>query len=180
MNSRHGTEQTKDFVRLLTNHQGILQNFIISLMPGHSDVADVLQETNLTMWEKLHEFEPGTNFRAWAFTIARFKVMSCLKKSANRNYLPFDGDLLDTIERKALEQDSAVNDSKIRALSGCMGRLRKQDAELLRARYESAESVESYAERIGRPVGSLYVILGRLRDKLKRCVELEINKEEYS
>mgnify|MGYP000113776971 CR=1 FL=1 len=35
-------------------------------MPGMDGVDDVLQETNVVLWEKRATFEPGTNFRAWA------------------------------------------------------------------------------------------------------------------
>jgi len=35
-----------------------------------------LQETCLTLWEKYDEYDPATPFCAWAFTVARFKVLS--------------------------------------------------------------------------------------------------------
>ncbi len=47
--------ETRDFVRELTNCQGVLQSFIVSLMPGHPDAGDVLQETNLTFWGKIDD-----------------------------------------------------------------------------------------------------------------------------
>jgi RNA polymerase sigma-70 factor (ECF subfamily) len=37
------------FVKLMTKHQGNLRAFIISLMPGSPNVADVLQETNAVL-----------------------------------------------------------------------------------------------------------------------------------
>ena len=49
------------YVSLMTKNQGNLRAFIISLMPGSPDVADVLQET---LWQKRHKFEIGTNFLA--------------------------------------------------------------------------------------------------------------------
>jgi len=63
------------FVKLITEHQGNLRAFIVSLMPGSPDVADVLQETNAVLWQKRDRFEPGTNFLAWAFRIARYEVL---------------------------------------------------------------------------------------------------------
>ena len=38
------------FIKLLTEHQANLRAFIVSLMPGSPDVADVLQETNVIPW----------------------------------------------------------------------------------------------------------------------------------
>ncbi|MFM1560763.1 MAG: hypothetical protein ACKJSK_15730 [Roseibacillus sp.] len=40
------------YVKLMTEHQGNLRAFIVSLMPGSPDVGDVLQESNAALWEK--------------------------------------------------------------------------------------------------------------------------------
>lgn len=178
MNPSSDSEKYREFVRLLTNHQGVLQSFIISLMPGHPETADVLQEANLTMWEKVGEFELGTNFQAWALTIARFKVMNCLKKSNNGRHLPLDEEVIDRLMEASLEIESAEHDRRIAVLAECMKRLRPQDRELLYARYEDDGTLDDYANRIDRPVASLYVLLGRLRHKLKCCVEAGMKREE--
>ena len=54
----------EEFVRELTASQGRIRAFIVSLMPGSSDVGDVLQETNLTLWKSRGRFRPGSNFLA--------------------------------------------------------------------------------------------------------------------
>ena len=71
-----------EFVSLLTGHQRKLYSFILSLLRNPSDADDVLQETNLVLWQKCNEFEPGTNFGAWAFRVAQFQVMAHRKKMA--------------------------------------------------------------------------------------------------
>lgn len=53
-----------EFVRLLTGNQRKLYAFILSLLRRPADADDVLQETNMVMWRKCAEFEPGTNFDA--------------------------------------------------------------------------------------------------------------------
>ena len=40
------------FVSDLTAHQGVLHAFLVSLLPGNPDVDDILQRTNLVLWEK--------------------------------------------------------------------------------------------------------------------------------
>jgi hypothetical protein len=52
------------YVKLMTEHQGNLRAFIVSLLPGSPDVGDVLQESNAALWEKRAHFEPSTNFLA--------------------------------------------------------------------------------------------------------------------
>ena len=51
-------EQKRKFVGLIVRHQTKLRAYIISLMPGDSDVADVLQETNIILLSLIHISEP--------------------------------------------------------------------------------------------------------------------------
>jgi len=67
-------QQLQEFVAHLTASQGRIRGFIVTLMPGSPDVGDVLQETNLTLWKSRARYRPGTNFLAWAFTVARLEV----------------------------------------------------------------------------------------------------------
>ena len=57
--------QQIEFVKSLTEHQTALRCFILSMLPGCHDVADVLQDANVELWEKMGSYELGTNFRAW-------------------------------------------------------------------------------------------------------------------
>ena len=54
----------QEFVSHLTTSQGRIRAFVVSLMPGSSDVGDVVQETNLTLWKSQARYRPGTNFLA--------------------------------------------------------------------------------------------------------------------
>jgi len=74
-----------DFIRLLTEHQNALRALIISLLPGCQEVADILQDTNVVLWEKRASFKPGSHFRAWAFAVARNKVMQYRDRQERQN-----------------------------------------------------------------------------------------------
>ena len=67
--------QLQEFVSELTASQGRVRAFIVTLMPGSPDVADVVQETNLRLWKSQARYRPGSNFLAWAFTVARLEVL---------------------------------------------------------------------------------------------------------
>jgi RNA polymerase sigma-70 factor (ECF subfamily) len=61
-----------DFASLITSSQQRLYAYIRSLLDNSASAWDVLQETNVVLWKKQAEFQMGTNFDAWAFTVARF------------------------------------------------------------------------------------------------------------
>ena len=64
-----------EFVRLLTKHQPDIYLYLRSLTLAPEEVSDILQDTNLVLWENRGQFQMGTNFRAWAFQIVRYKLL---------------------------------------------------------------------------------------------------------
>ncbi|RYD63896.1 MAG: hypothetical protein EOP83_11040, partial [Verrucomicrobiaceae bacterium] len=89
-----------ELVRLLIEIQPLLRSFIGHLMPMSDSRDDVLQEVNMVIWQKKSSFtisgDPGKDFRNWAYTIARFVVMSHQKQAKRQNQLMFGEDLIDT------------------------------------------------------------------------------------
>src|SRR5262245_55170066 len=65
--------------RLFLRHAGMLRGFILGLMPDRNRAEDVFQELFLTVTRKADDFESGTNFLAWARSIARLKVLEAFR-----------------------------------------------------------------------------------------------------
>jgi RNA polymerase sigma-70 factor (ECF subfamily) len=165
-----------EFIGLLTRHQPDLLAFVISLMPGDPDVSDVVQKTNLVLWTKRALFTIGTDFRAWAFSIARFEVLNHLKKQRRSRPVLLDPDLFETLASGAPEE-FAAHERRLAALEICLGELRPQDRELLEHRYRSGLGLQEFASRAMRSVSSLSVTLNRLRAGLRRCVARRLAAE---
>jgi RNA polymerase sigma-70 factor (ECF subfamily) len=91
-------------VQLMTEHQGRLYAYILSLLGNPDQANDVLQDTNVVLWRSIGEFRVGSNFKAWAFRIAHFQVMACRQRQI-RERLFFDDDLLSTLSLAAREMD---------------------------------------------------------------------------
>jgi RNA polymerase sigma-70 factor, ECF subfamily len=58
-----------------------LRAFAISLCGNPQTANDLVQETLLKAWSNRHAFMPGTNHKAWLFTILRNTYFSELRKS---------------------------------------------------------------------------------------------------
>ncbi|MBK1790803.1 sigma-70 family RNA polymerase sigma factor [Persicirhabdus sediminis] len=162
-------EQERDFVGLLTKHQASIQAYIISMMPGFSGVADILQETNIILWEKREVFEFGTNFGAWANTVARFQVLKQRAKLKKADVPIMDEGVMDFL---ALQCDVSEEESdyRLKSLDECLRGLSEPDRCLIEARYGSRMSLREYAGEINRSEGVLRVTLYRIRQGLRRCI----------
>ena len=55
----------------LVQHLPAMRAFAISLTRNGSLADDMVQDTLVKAWTNIEKFEPGTNMRAWLFTILR-------------------------------------------------------------------------------------------------------------
>jgi len=162
-------EQESRIVELLTTIQLPLRIYIQSLLPGDSAAADVAQQANALIWQKRNDFEIGTNFKAWAFSIARYEVLNYRKRQARDSMLIFSDELEETFaEELSARTDTIEHQHEI--LQRCLGKLKPKDRDLLLHRYAKTGTLKDYAQQSGHSVGGLKVTLFRLRSALLRCM----------
>jgi len=165
----------QEFVRELTDAQGQIRAFIVSLMPGSPDVADVLQETNLTLWKSRERYVPGTNFIAWAFTIARLEVLHQRDRAKRLGRLVLSEKLIDVLADEHTDQQP--HEHYLTVLEACMAKLSVTQREIIEARYQSKLSLEIHARLTGRNAGALRTALLRIRSVLRDCIENSIQSK---
>ena len=170
----------REFITLITQCQGSLRGFVTSLMSGHPDAMDIVQETNLLLWEKRSEFESGTNFKAWAFRIARNLVLNHRRKFDNRPKLEFDELHVEQMGIFWQQEDFLEDETRRNALGACLRKLRSADQELVAVRYLDESSLDTFAKKLGRSKASLYTTLGRLRATLRICIERKLQTTTLS
>lgn len=70
-----------DFRKLLVAAIPSLRAFSLSLTARSSMADDLVQEALMKAWKHQDSFQPGTNLRAWLFTILRNEFYSQLRKT---------------------------------------------------------------------------------------------------
>ncbi len=158
------------FVSQLTEHQLALRLYVRSLLPGDGGAGDVVQQANAKIWEKRADFEMGTNFKAWAFSIARYEVLNYRKQQARDSRLVFGSELEQVIAAELAGEDLNI-EKRLEALRECLSKLRPQERQLLMHRYSNRGTLADFAAVIGRSLGGLKVTLYRLRSALLLCME---------
>lgn len=162
-------ESRKQVVQEIARHQSRLRGLVRCLLVRSSDVDDILQEINAVLWEKADDFQPDTDFWAWASQIARFKVVNQIRKYG-RERLVFDDAILEQLAEIAADKLEQL-DRRREALDHCLQRLPPPQRQLIDLRYAGGQTVESIAESIGRPAGSVRQTLYRIRTALQSCIE---------
>jgi RNA polymerase sigma-70 factor (ECF subfamily) len=164
---------TDAFVRELTNHQTAMLAYVRSLTPGGSGARDLLQDVNVTLWQRRDSFELGTNFKAWAFQTIRYHILNHRRKLVSQGWLVFDDDLIELMA-PGYEMEPDGLEERHLALRKCLLRLRPKDRELLYHRYGTASPLQEFADRTQRSAGTLKAILYNLRAALRQCIEREM------
>jgi RNA polymerase sigma-70 factor (ECF subfamily) len=157
-----------EFVRLLTLYQPNVYLYIRSLVLKPDDAAEILQNTNLVLWEKRRQYQHGTNFLAWAFQIARYKLRE-QHVQRNRNVPCFSDAFIDELALRASQRVDADSDL-MDQLRRCVAKLTEADRELIGQRYSLQASCETIAQAFGRPIRWVYNALARIREELLTCV----------
>lgn len=147
-----------------------LKGYVLSLLPDRDACEDVVQETCLFLWDRRGEFEPGSNFRAWAFKAAWFKVLTHRREMQRRKLVSFSEDVLERISR-ASEQFAESADQRLAALSQCVASLPLESQQLLRLRYLDRVSLTAHAKELGVKPNQIQKSLSRIRIALRQCIE---------
>ena len=166
------------FMRELTRHQRRLRGLVRCLLFERRDVEDVLQDTNVVLLRKADEFRPGTDFWAWASTVARHQVLTHCK-TLKRDRLVFDETLLTLIASEVAQLSDTV-DQRHDALQHCLAQMPEPQRQLLEMRYGPEASLDRISAVLNRPVGSIRQTLYRIRGALLACIERRLKSETLS
>lgn len=162
-------QQSIAIQRLFVAQAPALRAWLLGVVPDPALADDLVQETFLTVIRKFEEFQPDSNFRAWMFTIARFKLLEACRHHAARAV---------TLEPAAMElligdqsEVPAHPEDRLNCLSACLEKLPLRSREVIELRYFSGLRPPYIAARMSWTLNSVNVALSRARAMLRDCIE---------
>lgn len=165
-------------VSMIAGHQVSLLSYALALVANHSDAEDLVQRTNTTLWKKRSDFEPETNFRAWAFAIMRFHAKAFYRSQQRRGRVVFNEDLARRIAETLAEDPLTPPDQRLEFLRECLAKLPPKHRLLVFERYHHGLTSEECARKHGLSEPGLRVTLYRLRTTLRNCIERAVRREQ--
>ena len=164
-----------DFGRLFVRDEARIYGYIRSLVLHRADAEDLLQETASVLWQKFHEFQTGSNFLAWAMSIARFQVQH-FRRRQKHNVLRFSEAFQDLLAADTVAESARLADLQ-QLLDECLQKLPAADRDLFVLRYVSEATTKSLADQLGRPAPTIYNAIRRIRRAVTDCVKRGLDKE---
>lgn len=143
-----------------------LRHYARALLHDRSAIDDAVQDALLRGIANQHQFQPGTDLRAWLFTIMHNQVVSSFRRNANRNRL-FAAAKPEPTSCQA-RQDDWLELSQVHAM---VLQLRSPQRELLLASI-AGSNYEELAIAFEIPVGTVRSRLNRARGTLKKRIAM--------
>ena len=165
-------EDGDDFVRLLARFEPQIRSCVLLWVADWNDAQDVMQQVSLVLWQRFDQFQPGTNFLAWAVTVAKLHAKDYWRRKGRERRL-FSDAFIDVVAADAVAMTDEL-DERRGMLKHCVDRLKPAHRELLFLRYSHDASVDDIAGRLHRSADAIYKALARTRAALLDCVTRRI------
>jgi RNA polymerase sigma-70 factor, ECF subfamily len=164
------------FCRLLEAEIPRLRRYARALTRDRTSADDLVQSCLTRAIAKQHLWQPGTDLRAWLFTMLHNRHVSDLRKSTrDRHTISTEG----TISMLSIEPD-ALHVLELRELEAVIAKLPRDQRQAIRLvglegmRYDQAASI------LGIPTGTLRSRLSRTREQLRTLMGLDAKRRRLA
>ncbi|MGA0606928.1 sigma-70 family RNA polymerase sigma factor [Phenylobacterium sp. VNQ135] len=145
-----------------------LRAFAWSLSHNGSDADDLVQDTLIKAWTNRDKFEPGTNLRAWLFTILRNTYYTNVLRR-RREVRDEQGEYASTLKSPPTQDWSVA----MRTLQAALQQLPDEHREALILVGAAGLSYEEAAEICGCALGTIKSRVNRARARLLKIMDAE-------
>ena len=156
-----GAEARSEFESTAMVHAQSLLRFAVKMVRDRHRAEDLVQETLLAAWRSFHQFEPGTNCRAWLFRI--------LINARNRDFS----------KRRELAEVVSIDDVQVRQpekisasveINSALDNLSNEHREILMLGVVEGFAIKELATILDVPVGTVMSRLSRARARLRELL----------
>ena len=159
-----------EFARLVEEQIPRLRRYARALIRMNQAAADdLVQETLTRAVAKQHLWEPGTNLRAWLFTLMHNQHVNDIRRSV-REGTTVD---IDDLQNSMASQSDASASMLLRDLDRGLAALAIEQRQVILLVGLEGMSYEETADVLGVPVGTVRSRLSRGRDSLRKLMGIE-------
>ncbi|PZN48332.1 MAG: RNA polymerase subunit sigma [Proteobacteria bacterium] len=149
-----------------------LRAFAVSLAQNADKADDLVQETLVKAWDKHESFQPGTNLKAWLFTILRNEFYSQMRKRG-REVQDSDGIMTARLAVHPAQQGRL----DLEDFRSALEHLPEDQREAIILIGASGFSYEEAAEICGCAVGTIKSRVSRARARLQDILKISGDDE---
>ena len=165
-------KQRKELTKNWMTSQRSIRIFINTVVYNKSDVEDLLQEVACLVAEKYDEYDSTRPFLPWAIGIAKIKIAEFYRRQKREMALKA-GQFSDSLSEACIRSHQQSH-PYLTGLEHCLKELDAKSRKLLMFRYSEDLSAVRIAEKLNTSPGSVRVMLNRIRNRLRHCIQLKL------
>jgi RNA polymerase sigma-70 factor (ECF subfamily) len=164
----HVFEREFNFARMLEAQIPRLRRYARALTRNFTRADDLVQSCLARAVAKQHLWQPGTDLRAWLFTILHNQYVNDIRRSVREgSYVTFEEAPQLTV------QSNAIPTLQLRDLEAALGALPPEQRQVILLVGLEGMRYEEVATVLNVPVGTVRSRLSRGRDELRRLMGME-------
>jgi RNA polymerase sigma-70 factor (ECF subfamily) len=154
-----------EFEQIALIHTEPLLRFAMKFCGDRSRAEDLVQDTLLSAWSNFHQFQLGTNCRAWLF-----KILVNLRSKERRRCSSPPESL--SIDQQQLDLAVPENISKVTEVRVAFEGLSEEYRGILHLGIVEGFSVRELADLLAIPAGTVMSRLSRARERLRTSLDI--------
>jgi RNA polymerase sigma-70 factor (ECF subfamily) len=155
-----------NFKLLLEDQIPRLRRYAIALTRNRDEADDLLQETLMRALTKAHLWQPGTDLRAWLFTMLHNQRVNAVRRAFRAGTLANVEDVSESI----VATTDPTASRTLFELDRAMGQIGEEHRQVILLIGLEGMSYEQAAEILGVPVGTVRSRLSRGRNALRAAM----------
>lgn len=165
-------ERRQEFMAQFVRVERSVRALLLAATGDMNLVDDLMQNVAIALWKKWPEYDPERPFRSWALGIARIEILRW-QRSAARSRIVLDVQLLDQLVGAA-DRAAEEADQRLTVLAECLKDVRGDAREVLNLKYAGGLRSHQIAEKLGKGIGAVEMILTRSRRALHACIKRKL------
>jgi RNA polymerase sigma-70 factor (ECF subfamily) len=164
--------ESRHYSVLVDRYQRRLFWSCLRLLGDADEADDVVQETFVSAYARLKDYNPDFRFYTWIYRIARNRCLNVLRRRKLWALVSFsDPERAPRIAADE-EADRTVEDRELAAaLAKCRGALPADQRECFDLRHDEGFRYDEIAATLGIPAGTVMSRLARAREKMRECLK---------
>ena len=154
-----------DFGSLLEGQIPRLRRYARALARDAARADDLVQSCLMRALEKQHLWQPGTDLRAWLFTLLHNQGVNDIRRLARQASVP-----IEEVEALLTVEGNALASVQLRDLEAAMPRLSEEHRQAVLLAGLEGMGYEEISVVLNIPVGTVRSRLSRGRDNLRRLM----------
>ncbi|HEV7454177.1 MAG TPA: sigma-70 family RNA polymerase sigma factor [Candidatus Saccharimonadales bacterium] len=159
--SKQGDQQA--FAELVDRYKNAVYHHSFAIVRDEDVAEDIAQDTFISAYYNLHQYDPAYRLATWLFKIATNKALNYLKRAARE--VAADDDVIASV---AATGPGPHDNSERAELRDAVNRLQPRYRAAISLYYWQGLSYQEIAAAMGSPLGSVKVWMARAKAELRR------------